>query len=665
MSGSFATLGFMPHGYCYLWLRELLLLHILSDGLIALAYYSIPVALVYFVRRRTDLGFSWVLLLFAAFILACGTTHAMEVWTIWEPDYWLAGSIKAVTAAVSLGTAAILWIRMPLFLALPSQAQLRHANEALRQEVAKHRQTLAVLEEAEARFHNAFDYAAIGMALVAPDGRWLKVNPALCNLVGYAESDLLARTFSAVTHPEDLDLDVQYVQELLAGERFSYHIEKRYVHKTGQLVWVCLSHSLVRRSDGSPFYFVVQIQDITEQKCAEQALLQANAELETRVTARTQALAEADRCKDEFLAMLGHELRNPLAPIRNAVELLKLQPALLAASAQWVRELLDRQVAYMTRLLDDLLDVSRISQGKITLKKVPVVLADVIAHAIETAKPLLDDHQHQLTVSLPNESVTLEADPTRLAQAVTNLLNNAAKYTEDDGRIWLTAQQEGNNVVLTVQDTGVGISADLLPRVFDLFTQGKQSLARSKGGLGLGLTLVRQLIELHGGQVQAFSDGPGRGSKFIIRLPTLTDEQRVPTVPSSAQQSLGKPRTYRILIAEDNVDLAQSLAMLLSTLGHSVQTVYNGRAALDAAGIFQPEVVFLDIGLPAMNGYEVARRLRSQRQQTAVHPHLVALTGYGQEEDVQRAKAAGFDRHLLKPVTLAQLRTLLETLELS
>lgn len=266
MSGSFATLGFMPHGYCYLWLKELLVLHMLSDGLIALAYYSIPVALVYFVRRRVDLEFSWVFLLFAAFILACGTTHAMEVWTIWEPDYWLAGSVKAVTAAVSLGTAAILWIRMPLFLALPSPAQLRHVNEALRQEIAMHRQTLTVLEEAETRFRNAFDYAAIGMALVAPDGRWLKVNPSLY-LVGYTEPELLATTFSAITHPEDLDIDVQYVQELLAGERFSYHIEKRYVHKTGQLIWVCLSLSLVRRSDGHPFYFVVQIQDITEKMC--------------------------------------------------------------------------------------------------------------------------------------------------------------------------------------------------------------------------------------------------------------------------------------------------------------------------------------------------------------------------------------------------------------
>lgn len=195
-----------------------------------------------------------------------------------------------------------------------------------------------------------------------------------------------------------------------------------------------------------------------------------------------------------------------------------------------------------------------------------------------------------------------------------------------------------------------------------MFTQGKQSLARSKGGLGLGLTLVRQLIELHGGQVQAFSEGPGQGSKFIIRLSTLADEQRIPAVPPVSQQCFGKPRTYRILIAEDNVDLAQSLAMLLSTLGHSVQAVYNGRAALDAAGTFQPEVIFLDIGLPAMNGYDVARRLRSRWQQTAVHPHLVALTGYGQEEDVQRTKAAGFDRHLLKPVTLEQLRTLLETL---
>jgi signal transduction histidine kinase len=367
---------------------------------------------------------------------------------------------------------------------------------------------------------------------------------------------------------------------------------------------------------------------------------------------------EADRRKDEFLAMLAHELRNPLAPIRNALHIMK-QPGADGAVVGQMRELMERQVQHMTRMVDDLLDVSRITRGKIDLRKEVVDLASVVDRTVETARPLFEDRGHELTVDLPPEPVRLEADPTRLEQVLANLLNNAAKYTDHGGHIWLSARQEGGELVLRVKDTGVGIPADMLPRIFEPFVQSDRVLHHSQGGLGIGLTLVRRLVEMHGGTVTAHSEGPGKGTAVIVRLPALSPKQPIPGARAAGEGSepVGAAPQRRILVVDDNVDAAESLAMLLRMEGHDVRVAHDGSAALAAVEADPPDLMFLDIGMPVMNGYDVAQRLR--QWPGLEHLLLVAMTGWGQEEDRRRSQEAGFDHHLVKPVEPDALHQLL------
>ena len=374
----------------------------------------------------------------------------------------------------------------------------------------------------------------------------------------------------------------------------------------------------------------------------------------------TRALREADRRKDEFLAMLAHELRNPLAPIRNAAQVLKLfGPA--DPRQQWAREVIERQIQHLTRLVDDLLDVSRITQGKVKITREPLDLATIIHRAVEASRPLIEARHHQLAVAVPPEPVRIDGDLTRLVQVIANLLNNAAKYTEEGGHIRIDATREDGEAVIRVRDNGMGLPADLLPHVFDLFTQADRSLDRSQGGLGIGLTLVRQLVDLHGGRVEARSDGPGQGSEFIVRLPAApTAVAAAEIAPGERPASAAAARGLKILVVEDNLDLAEMMSFLLELKGHVVRTVHDGPEALKAACAFQPEAVLCDIGLPGMNGYEVAARLREQP--AFKETPLIALTGYGQEEARDRAKAAGFDHHLVKPVEPEVLEALLDSL---
>ncbi len=382
------------------------------------------------------------------------------------------------------------------------------------------------------------------------------------------------------------------------------------------------------------------------------------------ITARVQAeesLREADRRKDEFLAMLSHELRNPLAPILNAVGVLK-QPGLSDGRLEWARIVIERQVESLTRMVDDLLDVSRITQGKIVLRREKIDLASVVARALETSRPLVEARKHKLTVNLPSHSVRLNGDLLRLAQVISNLLNNAAKYTDEGGDIRLTAETVGDEAVVRVKDNGTGIPAEDLPRIFDLFIQADPSLDRAQGGLGIGLTLARGVVEMHGGRIEAFSDGLGRGSEFIARLPAL------PVAPGEACESpivvkddvTTASKTCRVLVVDDSSDSAESLSVMLAFEGHETKTAHDGPSALELARAFRPQVTLLDIGLPGMSGYEVARRLRKQpggRKTT-----LIALTGYGQEEDRRKSREAGFDHHLTKPVNYDTLASLINSL---
>ena len=372
-----------------------------------------------------------------------------------------------------------------------------------------------------------------------------------------------------------------------------------------------------------------------------------------------EALRDADRRKDEFLAVLAHELRNPLAPIRNSLHILRLT-AQHDPTAERVGEMMERQVNHMVRLVDDLLEVSRITRGKIELRKETVELASVVRSAVETSRPLIEAAGHQLAVAIPPEPLTVEGDPVRLAQAIANLLNNAAKYTEAGGQIWLTVRREGERAAVSVRDTGEGIPADQLPRVFDLFMQVDHGAGRTQGGLGIGLALVKSLVEMHGGSVHAHSEGRGRGSEFLVHLP-LVARGSPASVPRMATEASTVLAARRVLVVDDNRDAAQSLGMLLQLLGADVHVVYNGPDALQALAAYKPAVVLLDIGMPGMDGHEVARRIRQQAGFQDVT--LIALTGWGQVEDRQRSQAAGFDYHLIKPADVSTLQTLLMSLE--
>ncbi|MBY0527279.1 MAG: PAS domain S-box protein [Gemmataceae bacterium] len=439
-------------------------------------------------------------------------------------------------------------------------------------------------------------------------------------------------------HPEDRDgVQAAWMQAIATGS--DCEVEQRMRRASdGVCRWYLMRVVPLRDGTGRIIRWFGTCTDIHEQKQAE------------------EVLKETNRRKDEFLAMLAHELRNPLAPIRNAAHLLRMH-ATDEPQQQWAHDVIERQLEHLTRLVDDLLDVSRLSGGKIKLRKEVLDVATVLTRAVETARPLIDARRHRLRVTLPDEPVHLFADATRLAQVVGNLLNNAAKYTEEGGLIWLEAKRQGPEVIIRVRDTGVGIATDMLPRVFDLFTQVDQTLDRSQGGLGIGLTLVRRLTEKHGGRVHVSSSGPGQGSEFSVWLPVWTEAPPVGPPIASARPVDGRGSGRRVLVVDDKVDAVESLARLLNLIGHETRTAQDGPAALEQARRFRPDVVLLDIGLPGMDGYEVARRLR-QRPETA-RAQLVAVTGYGQEEDRRLSREAGFDLHLVKPVDLTVLQELI------
>jgi PAS domain S-box-containing protein len=370
-------------------------------------------------------------------------------------------------------------------------------------------------------------------------------------------------------------------------------------------------------------------------------------------------LRHADRMKDEFLAMLAHELRNPLAPVRNALHIMK-QPAASRTMLQKVQDMAERQVQHMARLLDDLLDVSRISRGKIELRKETIDLSTVVNRSVEAVRTLFEQRQHELALSLPPVPLSLSADVTRMEQVLSNLLNNAAKYTDPGGRIQVIARREGNDVVVSVRDTGIGIAPDMLPRVFDLFVQAERRLDRSRGGVGIGLTLVRKLVELHGGRIEARSGGLGQGSEFIVTLPVLAGSAEPARGEKPSESTSGLPR-FRVMVVDDNRDAAESLAMLLRLAGQEVKTAYDGPTTLELVPEFQPHLVFLDIGMPGMDGYQVASKLR--QQPSSRNLPLVAVTGWGQADDKRRSRDAGFDHHLVKPVEPGALEQLLASLE--
>jgi len=489
--------------------------------------------------------------------------------------------------------------------------------------------------------------APLGIYLLDADFRICAVNPVARQAFRDVPGGVEGRDFAEVVH---LIREQSYAEEIVRIFRRTLSTGEPYFTR---------EHSVIRPDRGPPEHYEWRLERITLPDGAR-GLVCYFRDISTHVAARTaveesrEALKEADRRKDEFLATLAHELRTPLAPIHNALQILRLAGR-DGAVAGSVHDMMERQVNHMVRLVDDLMEVSRITRGKIDLRRQRVDLAAVVGSAVETTRPLIDAAGHALTVDLGDEPLELDADPVRLAQVFGNVLNNAAKYTPNGGQITLRAERRGSHVVVSVRDNGTGIRPDVLVRVFDPFVQGERSYNRSQGGLGIGLTLARSIVVLHGGTIEASSAGLGKGSEFTVRLPLL-----LPVVESAPVESTRPPTRIagqRVLIVDDNVDAAESLGVLLRCLGAEVVTVHDGPAALEAMRSEKPAAAVLDIGMPGMDGYEVARRARAEPDGADIT--LIALTGWGNDEDRRRSREAGIDHHLVKPVDLHVLEDLL------
>lgn len=483
------------------------------------------------------------------------------------------------------------------------------------------------------------DYAII---LFDPEQRVASWNAGAERLLGYKEAEILGHEAIRLFTPEDVERGAyqkEFKTALLEGRASD---DRWHVRKDGTYLFGSGITTPLRDDRGALRGFVKVMRDQTEKK-----------QMEEELRNRAEALARADREKDEFLAVLAHELRNPLAPVFYALHILDREPD--PAVQHQTLGIVERQVHRLARLIDDLLDVSRISTGKIDLRREQVPLRRIVENAVEVARPLFDARRHELTVSLPLEEIWLEADAARLEQVLSNLLNNAAKFTGDGGKVWISAERPDDHVVLRVKDTGVGMDPDLIGRVFDIFAQGSRSLDRPQGGLGIGLTLARRLVEMHEGTITAHSDGMGRGSEFVVCLPVLPrasapqEEPRAPTPPPA--------HPLRLLVVDDSDDTAEMMSALLTMAGHDVRIAHSGPAALEAAAAHRPEAIVLDIGLPGLDGYQVAQRLRQDPATKDVV--LIAASGYGQEADRRRAKEAGFDHHLVKPVDPQRLQEIL------
>ena len=482
---------------------------------------------------------------------------------------------------------------------------------------------------------NVKDY---GIFMLDSLGRIATWNAGAERLLGYPGDDILGEPFGKIFTPEDVQQRQPEFELREARNKGRCEDERWHVRRDGSQFWASGVLTPLWTDDGTLRGYAKVVRDITERKMGE------------------LATAEANRRKDEFLAILSHEFRNPLAAIASAAQLVKLELQENEAGQQAIG-IIERQAAGLAHMVDELLDISRISGGKLQLHRQRVELGEFLAHALEAAQPMIAARHHELSVTAPSEAIWVDADPHRLEQIISNLVVNAAKYTDPGGQIAIAAERHGNQVTLRISDNGGGILSEMLPRIFEPFVQVDRSLERSQGGLGIGLALVKRLVEMHGGKVEAFSEGIGKGSQFVVQLPVIAEIHALSPAKAVRLESLSTG-SLRVVIAEDNPDTAISLAMILRKFGHEVTIVQTGTEALRVACEVVPDVLILDIGLPGMDGYQVAQSLRTNASLSGMR--LIAVTGYGQAEDQERSRQAGFDNHLVKPVDFSELLKVLE-----
>lgn len=499
-------------------------------------------------------------------------------------------------------------------------------------DITERRRAEEALQAREEYYRLLVEQAVDGIFLSDADGRYLEVNTAGAAMLGYTREEILGLRITDVLDPAEKPRIPEQVNHLASGE-------------------IVRSEWLFRRKDGSLFPGEVVGQQLPDGRL--QAILRDISERHQAA----EALREADRQKDEFLAMLAHELRNPLAPIRNAIEIMKLKGS-TDPNVQAAREMIDRQVSHMVRLVDDLLDVSRITRGSLKLRKAQADLVEILNQVVDDSRPQFEKAGLALSVSLPSRPMCIDADPVRLAQVFSNLLHNARKFTPQGGEIRLTAEQQGSDLAVSVADNGIGIPAEALSGLFEMFTQLQADPGSPPRGLGIGLALSRRLVEMHGGSIEARSEGPGRGSEFMVRLPGITGICAPHLCASADPAAIGADTARRFLVVDDEADVRESLVTLLRLHGHEVEAAHDGLEAVESAARFRPDVILLDIGLPNLDGYSACRRIREHpwsKQMT-----IFALTGWGQDDDIRKTREAGFDHHLVKPVKLAEIQTLLD-----
>ncbi|MDB9306377.1 ATP-binding protein [Nodularia spumigena CS-591/12] len=689
----FTSESFIPHGHCYLWKTDLVWLHLISDLVTGLAYYSIPATLFYFVRKRQDLPFHSIFVLFSAFILACGTTHFMAVWTLWYPTYWLSGLIKAITAIVSLITALELIPLVPQALALPSPAQLEQANqelqtqiverlqveaelrkhqnhledlvairtdeitnynEKLKLEIAERQRILSVLKQSEERYRYLAESIPQLVWTADADGNTDYFNSNWYKYTGLGVEQSVGFGWLAALHPDDVERASQ-VWSNAYYNGILYENEYRFQRAAdGCYRWHLARGLPLKDEDGRVVKCFGTCTDIHEQK----QILQERAHLlELEQTARAKA-ETANRIKDEFLAVLSHELRTPLNAILGWSKLLQTRSFDQEKKIQALATI-ERNAKLQVQLIEDLLDTSRILQGKLTLQITKINLASTVLSALDTMRLALETKSIQInTIFAPNMGIVL-GDSTRLQQVVWNLLSNAIKFTPNGGKIAVQLMQANGYAQVIVSDSGKGINSDFLPYAFDYFQQADSSSVRKFGGLGLGLAIVRNIVEMHGGMVKAESPGEEQGATFTISLPICQDES--PSILDSANSATDLPVNslllagVKVLIVEDDADSRDFLTFILEQEGAEAIAVSSAFAALEVLTTAKPDILVSDISMPDMDGYMLIREVRTLTPEAGGNIPAIALTAYARDEDQQQALEAGYQMHLTKPVNTEKL----------